>query len=426
KIHSSEYTNNEQFKDKNVLVVGIGESASDIAAEVCEVAKSTTVWSRRPFLIAPRFPLVTMNNDSYDEHKMLTDEPEKYKWVSDFLEFGTISRLANSMSMACYSAIRILLFNIWNTGFVGSLPRRLSFWVREVTKRNNYWQQDQTMVATKNSRLATMSDKGKLNIIVSKSMQSDGKKVTFPETVMYKGEAMDQTSKSFEFDAIIACSGYQTKFDWLDVDIDFNPRTWYKHCFAPGYGEKLMFLGWARPHQGGIPACAEILSRYGALLIGGERTLPADYEHRALKEGRIEREFYSATPDLNTLVDYPAFMESLAKLIGCKPKAPSIFNVPMYFKYWVYPNWSFWYRKNGPQSNPQALKAALDKVPMSKSFKFGDGMGFAIAQFLLIVISLPIYLISWVTRLFTGSNPGKLRFGWILSKPKINILHGNG
>ena len=43
--------------------------------------------------------------------------------------------------------------------------------------------------------------------------------------------------------------------DWIGVEgeehsIEPNPRKWFKHCFPPGLGHKVAFLGYARPNQG--------------------------------------------------------------------------------------------------------------------------------------------------------------------------------
>ena len=73
-----------------------------------------------------------------------------------------------------------------------------------------------------------------------------------------------------------------------------SPRYWFKHCFptADKLANKLAFLGYARPHQGGIPQCAEMLARYVAQMIAGNLALPNDYKQRALAEGTCEEECY--------------------------------------------------------------------------------------------------------------------------------------
>ena len=53
-LHSHVYRVPEPFRDKRVLVVGMGNSAVDIASDICVVTKSTTISARSPVLVMPR------------------------------------------------------------------------------------------------------------------------------------------------------------------------------------------------------------------------------------------------------------------------------------------------------------------------------------------------------------------------------------
>ncbi|MDH4377376.1 MAG: NAD(P)-binding domain-containing protein [Ramlibacter sp.] len=53
-LHAHSYRVPEPFRDKRVLVVGVGNSAVDIAADICVVAQSTFISARSPVLMMPR------------------------------------------------------------------------------------------------------------------------------------------------------------------------------------------------------------------------------------------------------------------------------------------------------------------------------------------------------------------------------------
>lgn len=56
-LHAHAYRTPERFRDKDVLVIGVGNSACDIAADICTVTASTTMVARSPVLFMPRMVL---------------------------------------------------------------------------------------------------------------------------------------------------------------------------------------------------------------------------------------------------------------------------------------------------------------------------------------------------------------------------------
>ncbi len=56
-LHSHAYRIPEPFRGKRVLVVGVGNSACDIAADICSVTASSTMAARSPVLMMPRMVL---------------------------------------------------------------------------------------------------------------------------------------------------------------------------------------------------------------------------------------------------------------------------------------------------------------------------------------------------------------------------------
>ena len=68
---------------------------------------------------------------------------------------------------------------------------------------------------------------------------------------------------------------------------------------------------------------AEMQSRYISLILSGQRKLPTNYAARALRDRATEREYYSISPDLDSLVDWNAFLESVARRVGCESRLPA-------------------------------------------------------------------------------------------------------
>ncbi len=168
-------------------------------------------------------------------------------------------------------------------------------------------------------------------------------------------------------DVIVACTGFGLDFDWIttsdpNVELTTNPRTWFKHCFPPKMGDSLAFLGFARPHSGGIPQCSEMAARYIALLYSGRRELPTDYAQLAIAEGEAEAACFNLTPDYHMLVDYMAYMMSVAKLVGCTPRKTPPLSAPLdTVKYWTFPLWPCFFRTQGVGANPAAAEAVIGK-----------------------------------------------------------------
>jgi dimethylaniline monooxygenase (N-oxide forming) len=297
-------------------------------------------------------------------------------------------------------------------------------WSRQASQRV-YFRGDQAGVATKNGCLAVAHAAGRLDSVVSKTAQFNGRKVTFPETVWDKETVPLCATSIDDVDHVVLCTGYQTDFSWLEVEgLDKNPRSWYKHCFPPGeLGEKLMFLGWTRPHQGGIPACSEILSRYISMILSGERQLPPNHGAIAKMEGQFETEYYTYHPLVSVLVDLPSFMESIASLIGCLPESPPIWRLERWGQYWLYPSWPCWYRQRGPGAQPEVLEQVLKSMPLSKYFDPDPptllGIPMAIATYSSSVFIRCIPLVSgWYRK-------AGLWRGLFFFRPRKHILHGN-
>ncbi|KAF1983582.1 hypothetical protein K402DRAFT_435967 [Aulographum hederae CBS 113979] len=178
---------------------------------------------------------------------------------------------------------------------------------------------------------------------------------------------------------------------------------------------------------------AEMLSRYIAIILSGERALPLDYEAQARRDAAAEREYCFVSSILHTLVDYNAFLESVARRVGCEPRLPVVsvllFNlhmtavvllvlewlswsrwmIPLWatvqlwvsrvvgfilfengliLKWWLYPNWAVWCRQRGPGATPKVLDDTLRRVD------FWESTAVTKSFILLILWSVPAFYVQ--------------------------------
>ena len=125
-------------------------------------------------------------------------------------------------------------------------------------------------------------------------MRTSTKSTSFVEAILYHGTeykgAIDhiegdrvvfEDGSAFTCDLILDCTGFRLSFPFLEslpgqvarrVE---KPRGLYKRMFIPEVGADLSFLGFLRPAVGAIPPCSELQARYLALLLTGQRRLPA-------------------------------------------------------------------------------------------------------------------------------------------------------
>lgn len=430
-LHSSEYSEalKREVKDGKlrVLVVGGGESGADVAAELGDLSPHVTVWLRRAVCVGPRY-LNQVSEMAQVAKNKTSDFP-----ANGFLEAATTNRMSAGQNVLVYGAFRRLL---WSTGVVlnPTLSRMGLQSTRQAPLAN-----DQATYVTKNQRMCEALQQQKIEVLVSSSITTWGTTCRF-------GTGDGKRDEERQFDAIVLCHGYRTAFPWLKVPVSTNPRHWFLHCFPPGLAHCLFFVGYARPHQGGIPAAAEMLSRYIALILGEARALPAGYGLLARDDEAAARDYYFLSPDLHALVDYNAFMESVARRVGCEPRLPTacvavftlhvatalwlavhfllllrplgpgvaplavsvwwatlgfmlLYQDGLLIKWWFYPHWSVWYRQRGPSNNPALLSGVLGRVRLWQATAITRGFVLLIlwsvpAMYMQCVLSVPVFLLA--------------------------------
>ena len=229
-VHAHYYRTPDLFVDKRVVVLGIGNSATDIAVESSRVARETYLAMRRGAHILPKF-MFGMPTDH------LTDSP-----------------LARGPLFLQKLGMRAML--------------RLA--VGKVTDYGLPQPDHQVLEAhpTVSDDLLTRLGHGDIEVKPNLD-RFEGSKVFFAD-----GSAV-------EADVVVYCTGYKVSFPFLDdtiVRAEDNHVDLYRRVVSPDH-PGLYFVGLIQP-LGAVMPLAEQQAHWVAELIAGEVTLPPVHEMR--------------------------------------------------------------------------------------------------------------------------------------------------
>lgn len=330
--HSKNYKNANGFEGKRVLIVGGGESGSDVALEISRVAeqcwvslRETTGW------IVPR----KRGEHAADvsTHRGIWDLPR---------EFG---RILSPYVLKLERARKDPIFDA------------LADLNEKVSSKNGIW----GIFGTK-------------TLALPKAIANHGCKVVGDIVSINDGGRTLQTADGVtleNIDYVVFSTGYVNRVDFMPKELQAcDPRSLYKHMFHPDIGNRLAWVGWARPGFGSQFPIMEMQSRLCALIFSGELNLPKpdDMVESANKDIEIYKEqFEENAQRIRSLVDYYKYMDDIAKIIGCKP------NLTKYFffrpRLWIHlmygPTQATQFRLRGPGKKVKLSHELMFKLPIS-------------------------------------------------------------
>ncbi|RMH97661.1 MAG: NAD(P)/FAD-dependent oxidoreductase [Calditrichaeota bacterium] len=225
-LHSHDYKHPEPFAGKRVLVVGIGNSACDIAIDLCRLSQCVYVSTRRSAHVVPKYLL-----------GIPTDQ-----WTRPFFE------------LALPVAVRRLMFRLLTFLTVGNqerygLPR----------PKHKLLQEHPTV----NQEFLSYVGHGRVKIKPNiRELQGD--------------QVLFEDGSRLPFDVIIYATGYNITFPFLKhnvFEVKDNRVDLYRRVVPPDR-PGLYFLGLIQP-LGAIMPLAEIQAKWIAGLITGEIALPS-------------------------------------------------------------------------------------------------------------------------------------------------------
>jgi hypothetical protein len=226
-LHSSEYRTAQPFDDKDVLVVGIGNSAVDIAVDLCKRAKSVTLSTRTGAHVMPKY----MMGIPID------------RWSAFFSRKLRFPTLLTRMVMA-----RLIYLAVGDQRRLG-VPR----------PRHPMWREH----ATLSQELLPYIGHGWIR--------------TRPNVVKLDGHDIEFADGSrASFDAVIYATGYKTTFPFLAPSLFSVPEgetvDLYRRMTPPRHPGRF-FAGLVQPIGATIPL-VEVQARWIAATLKGNMTLP--------------------------------------------------------------------------------------------------------------------------------------------------------
>ena len=226
-IHSSEYHAAGPFDDKNVLVVGIGNSAVDIAVDLCKRAKSVSLSTRTGAYVMPKY----MMGIPID------------RWSSFFARKMKFPTLLTRMIMA-----RLIYLALGDQRRFG-IPK----------PKHPMWREH----ATLSQELLPYIGHGWIGVK--------------PNVANLDGHSIEFEDGSREnFEAVIYATGYKTSFPFLPPALfaveDGASVNLYRRITPPSH-PGLFFAGLVQPIGPTIPL-VEVQARWIAATLSGSMTLP--------------------------------------------------------------------------------------------------------------------------------------------------------
>lgn len=339
-IHSEYYRHPEHYKGKRVMIVGAGESGSDICNEISKHAEKVAIVCR-------------------GKHGHLIPRAQSNGRVTDL----NTNRCRYSNPYIFGDAI-------------GWTNQQAKKWYTKLSGAQN----DDTDVLMKIAEYNVQQG-------TSAFSKFGCKNAGFVEAVVRRGAELHRTNfelkedravfddgTAFECDAIVACTGYKNSFPFIEnfdkelAECAKNPRTNYKQIFPPQYGAEFAFFGFARPAFGSIPPTSEMQARYYAMVVSGEKNLPSESDMiKIAKEDTIkwESRFKWDSARVKGLVDFQLYNDDLAGLIGCLPNLGEIWRTEkwLWSKLMFGPFTSTQYRLKGPRATPDYARDVIGRYP---------------------------------------------------------------
>lgn len=345
-LHSAHYKNVDSVKEhKRIIVVGLGESAADIAHECARIRENEVYLSGTKQWFAGRF----MEGDYAADTLMAP---------------GVRALLAPNADMESRgrSIIQRMARIMWGTDGSG-----IHEWRHPIPWLHGF--------ITKSRAAVEDAHRGKLTP-KTRIVRCSGRTVEFDD------------GSTVEADLIIDCTGFVPTYPFLEQHYKFTDLHRLVFCRKD---PTLSFVGTARPVLGSIPALAEMQARWIAAVYSGRVSLanPTNQEFEQTYGRRAHKKRFFTSEKRPNLVDHSFYADLLAREMNISvPWFRILLTRPHRFKMLLYAPWmAFKYELRGKNRN-QALENIREHMPKYEMYYW-----FMKRRFILMgKITLAIYL----------------------------------
>ncbi|XP_073449363.1 flavin-containing monooxygenase 5-like [Aquarana catesbeiana] len=318
-FHSRDYKSPEPFKNKKVIVIGIGNTAVDLVVEISAVAKQVYLSTRRGAWLINR---VCDNGFPFD----------------------------------------IVMTTRFNANILSAFPKfSNNFFEKKVNNRVDH---DNFGLKPKHrffSQHPTISD-DLPNRIISGKVQMKTNVARFTETDAF----FEDGTIEKDIDVVIFATGYNFSFPFIDesvIKVEHNEVPLYKMVFPANLEKPTMaFIGYIQP-VGAIMPVSEIQARWATRVFQGLAKLPPMGEMKEEINKRKEdlQNRYVKSERHTIQVDYVSYMDEIAVEVGCKPDVKHLFlsDPKLAWETLFGPCTPYQYRLYGPGQWKGARKAIL-------------------------------------------------------------------
>ncbi|XP_034036301.1 dimethylaniline monooxygenase [N-oxide-forming] 2-like isoform X1 [Thalassophryne amazonica] len=318
--HSCEYKDAKDLSGKRVVVVGIGNSAADIAVDISRYAEKTFLSTRGGV------------------------------WVLSRLSFKGLP-----MDMVALTRFSSVLSRL--------LPKNLLNWTLERALNNKY-----------DHRLYSLMPKHR--ILERKALVNDD----LPARILQGAVVMKTNLKEFQrlnilfedgtvednIDTVIFCTGYHAKFPFLPPPLSGGPceeLTLYKRVFPPCLEQPtLAFMG-VFLQKGPINPTVEMQARWAVKVFSGLKSLPAMEKMLTIidSDRKENMKIHPCPRDATLHVNFIPYLDFMAEEVGVRPNLLRIFlrDPVLWMKVFFGPCTPYQYRLSGPRQWEGARQAIL-------------------------------------------------------------------